>query len=270
MRVFLYVLGAWHDPDTCEQGIPWTIDDSEIFFGPCKRHLRALLRADYLKDQQHCDLSGHDVFLVGLNAANDERERKIIWVGKATTLMTFAHAWRSLVAERYEEMREDAWSPLHLEPLFEGERHIGYRHASLQHADQWLNDLTGKRSRLARSCTVTDSEVRVLAGYSPTTLFERDACLLLERRFVATGRGIDLSKAILDTLRDANFLRDGDTLDAYAPFGHRSDESADGKTGSWVELPSGVAERFMKLVEHGATGRAPQQPARRSTHACDC
>lgn len=269
MRVFFYVLGAWHDPDSCEQGVPWVVDETEIFFGPCKRPLRALLRREYLKDQQRCDLTREDVFLVGLNAANNSRQRKIIWVGKITSLMTFAHAWRTLVDERYDEMRADLFSPLHLEPLFEGGRHVGYRHVSQQHAGEWLLDLTAKRSSLASSCVVTEDEVRVNAGHSPSELFDRDACFLLERHFVANGKGIELSTEMLDVLRDAGFLRPGDVLDAYAVFGNRADGSADGKTGSWVEVDGPLARRFIDLVSDEGVDE-PGEPLAHSKRPCDC
>jgi len=277
MRVFLYILSVWHDPDTCEQGVPWVVDDSEIFFGPCKRRLRASLRADYLRGQAHRDMSSDDVFVVGLNGANAERLRKIIWVGKITSLMTFAHAWGTLNDPRYREMREDRYSPLHLQPLFESGQHTGYRLASEQHLGQWLEDLTAKLTSVTKNCVITDDEIKVNPGRSPSDVFERDACLLLERRFVANGRGIDLSAPMLDILRQVVPLRPDDSIDAYAVFGTRLDGSVEGKAGGWVELAGGLAERFIALVTREAdtiaalerqqeVGRVPVH----ATGACDC
>jgi hypothetical protein len=269
MRVFLYVMSAWRDPDSCERSVPYEIDDAQIFFGPCKRKLRAMLRAEYLGDEQRREVDEEDLFLVGLNGANPQRQRKIIWAGRITSLMTFAYAWQTLTGERYEEMRNDPFSPLHLEPLFHGGKHVGYRHANPYHQGQWVRDLTAKRESLDETCEVTDDEIRVRRGHTPGELFERDACVLLERRFVADGSGIEFSDAMLGLLRDAGILRSGDSLDAYAVFGHRENGSADGRTGRWIEISGATAEQFMGHVATRVTARS--SPLRiASARLCDC
>jgi len=251
MRVYLYIL-RWPDADVCEQGVPWAVDEHEIFFGSCKRPLRAELRSEFLGAEEVCDVSQHDLYLVGLNGVNPERRRNVIWFGKITKLMTFAHAWRTLTGPRYEEMRSDPASPLHLEPLYEENVLVGYRHASLMHEGEWIDDLTSRRS-LDRFVTMTDNEVRLLRPDMRHEVFDRDACLLLERCFYATNTGLPISPALLDVLRDSGFLREDDTLDEYAVFGHRKDGSADGKTGRWLLLEDANAESLLRVLASALT-----------------
>jgi hypothetical protein len=115
------------------------------------------------------------------------------------------------------------------------------------HEGGWIEDITSKQN-LGSFMTMTDSEVRLRHASTRNEVYDRDACLLLERRFFATGKGVALNPAMLAVLREAEFLRVGDTRDEYAVFGHRSDGTADGKTGRWRSLEGTTADAFMRLV----------------------
>ena len=85
------------------------------------------------RDQKQCH---DDVFLVGTNGSNEQKERKIVWAGRLHRLMTFECAYNTLTSEPYETMRRLPHSPLHLKPLYDQDGQFeGYEHRSSMHTE---------------------------------------------------------------------------------------------------------------------------------------
>lgn len=257
------------DPDRIECPVPFLVDEDEIFFGPCKKDLRQQLRQRLLAPDRDVASPDEDLYLIGFNAGNRGRKRKIVWAGRIKRAMTFACAWDELAGPRYEAIRNVSHGPLHVEPIRHGDgRLAGYRHATRLHAHKrprrphdlprWIADLTSKTPGPYR--VENEKEIYVTTGLSPWHVFERDVCFLLENLFWASGSGIEVDDEIVAMLREAQPDRPSDTIDGYAVFGLRQDGSADGRTGSWLAVEEGgLVRRLLAAVEDRARRIAAAQ-----------
>lgn len=247
-QVFCYVVAASRNPDRVECSVPYRIDDREIFFGPCKKPLREWMRNHYLDEGTICAEPQDDVYVVGFNGGNSSRTRKIIWIGRLTRVMTFSFADKFLNDRRYKQMREWKRSPLHVRPIIDDDRLIGYEHRSELHAenDSWVMDLV----KSARSPYVSRSRNRLLLQRDASAWqgFPRDVCLLFENVFFATGRGWDLEDGVVSILQAAQPWH---SVDRYAVFGYRADGSVDGKTGNYLHLTGEHAREFANWIRDG-------------------
>jgi hypothetical protein len=186
--LFLYIMAASSDPDNVECVVPYPIDDTEIFFGPCKRLLRKELRDRYLKTSNDVRLED-DVFIVGVNGNNRQRCRKIVWAGRVAHLMTFETAYKKLTHTKYQEMREMDNSPLHVKPLYRDDGTFrGYEHCSSLHGedDIWVRDFGHNNPHVQKR----GKQLLLAPNANRHQAFPRDCCLLLERVFFADGVGI--------------------------------------------------------------------------------
>lgn len=245
-KLFLYVVSASHNPDNVECLVPYLISNEEIFFGPCKKLLRRKLRDQYLETSDDVN-PDESIFVVGVNGSNRERCRKIIWAGYITRLMTFEVAHNELTDSQYQQMRFENKSPLHVRPLYDSTgRFKGYEHCSLMHGkdDDWIRDFTHSNNRHVR---LDGKELLLTPDASRYQAFPRDCCFLLDNIFFAQGVGIPITNKILDVLKKAQ--RERRDIDEYAIFGCRSDGSADGRTGRWLEITEKNAEELMYLVK---------------------
>ena len=100
--------------------------------------------------------------------------------------------------------------------------------------------------------------------------FPRDCCMLLENIFYARGEGIEISTEMLRLLKDEQSGKR--EIDRYAIFGVRSDGSADGRTGSWLEISGHNANRFLSLVREAKPGRTSMVlcDEKRVVRQCKC
>ena len=240
-HVLCYVAGSSDDPDRVECLVPYRIDDGEIFFGPCKKPLREWMRSRYLNETTTNAVPPDDVYVVGFNGGNASRTRKVVWIGKLTRVMTFAFAFRVLTGPRYQRMRERLDSPLHVRPIVEGTRLVGYEHGSEMHADgdAWMMDLV--KSRRSPDVLKAGRRLLVRKGVSAWTGFPRDVCLLFENVFFAMGRGRSVDDRLVSILRT---VQPGRGVDRYAVFGYLANGTVDGKRGSYLSL-SGEPARDM-------------------------
>ena len=80
--------------------------------------------------------------------SNRRRIRQIVWAGQIKRIMTFAHAFDHLRAKRYQKMRSEKKSPLHVEPLKEKNHLFGYRRISTLHEknNSWIRDIVSHYS----------------------------------------------------------------------------------------------------------------------------
>jgi len=242
MQVWIYSVAASTDPDFVRCVVPWRVDGHLIFFGPCKKLMRERLRKRFLSQNIDHRSVTDQLFIVGINGAV-KHLRKIIWAGRLTEVMTFAHADTHLTGARFQALRNHPASPLHVSPIFEAGELRGYRHVSLEHSedDAWVADLVS-RSQNVR-----------LAGQSLTLLngnaweaFDRDCCMLLQNMFFAQGQGIEFDGPALDVLRRAQPEKPG--IDSYAVFGRNKKGSAIGLRGTFLEISGDVAEQFISWL----------------------
>lgn len=114
---------------------------------------------------------------------------------------------------------------------------------------------------------------RLLDGATSWEAFERDACFLLENVFYANGEGIDVSPDIVEVLQEAQPNCVPSVIDSYKVFGVRKDGSADGRTGSWLELDSTLSTRLLAIITKRAAELRPNQRplvSLRAQPGCDC
>ncbi|MBI4775886.1 MAG: hypothetical protein HY788_17220 [Deltaproteobacteria bacterium] len=267
MRLFLYILAASNDPDTVECLVPYLVNEEEIFFGPCKRSLRKAFRKQYLKTANDFFLE-EEVIIVGVNGSNRHRNRKIVWAGRVVRLMTFETAYEALHGSKYQEMREREDSPLHLKPLYDEGEFQGYAHCSLMHSklDGWIRDLTHSSNPHVRR---EGNRLLLVPGTDRHQAFPRDCCFVLDRIFFAQGAGIPISEEMVEVLRRVQPEREG--IGDYAIFGQRIDESADGRTGRWLEISGSEAEKLLKQIEEGVPSSPEEKDVKEIRFkSCNC
>lgn len=267
--VYMYVLGASSSPDRVECTVPWEVDERTIFFGPCKKALRHHLKQEVLGD--HDDVvPPSDIFVIGFNKLPRDGQRRIVWAGRVTRVMTFARAHDLLSDPRYAKMLASKQSPMNVEPIrARNSGHLlGYmRRPNGTHPKSWPWDLVTTMRRVDWH----GDELRLTADASPTRAFRRDACFTAENIFFANGAGLAIDEAFVRILTDAQpWARD---IDAVAVFG-RVNGTAEGLRGRYLTLSGGDAERVVEwLRRHPACGpRRPSEEsapsARRSPRAC--
>jgi hypothetical protein len=257
VRAYLYILSVSPDPDLAEQSVPIEVDNQEIFFGPCKRRLRQLLRRDFLDEAETSCEPDEEIYLIGFNGANSRRLRKVVWAGRVKRIMTFAHADADLAGIRYARIRSGSRPPLHVQPYYDPQgRLVGYSKVGSLHSDDWAFDLISN-PRVLPPEYASDLRLLVPPDGSAGKTFNRDACLLLENIFYANGVGIELDKPILDLLRKAQPTRN---TDKYAIFGYQKNGTVDGRPGCWLHLEGKEAETMVSLVRDRAS-RLPRNMA---------
>lgn len=263
-RALLYIIKSTRSADSVTCQVPWEVDDQEVFFGPCKKRLRENL-AQILAGRNETYIDER-LFLVGFNPANRQRQRNVLWAGRAVRLMTFAAAYRKLTGPRYREMRSHANSPLHVKPLYEDGKMVGYEHRNSLHKENndWTLDL--EAARRTPGVYLEGNRLMLQRGVSPQEAFRRDACALCENICFARGRGcaITVDAEAVDILQRAQPL---ERVDDYAIFGYRQDNSADGLTGSYLPLSGKCADKFIQWIQRRASQLGPSTVKGKSTRA---
>jgi hypothetical protein len=231
MRAFLYILSASKDPNRVRCAVPWRIDGKSIFFGPCKKRLRHWLKQNILDSGQEVEPI-EPIFVIGFNGANRSKERKIVWAGQITRVMTFARAYHLLTGPKYRRMRDHEYSPLHLEPI-EVDGQFGYRHISFEHGkdNAWVWDVVDRKH--ARNVEQREDIILLKEKADRQEAFALDCCFLCKCIFYARGRGIPVAGEILGVLREA---QPDEYIDQYAIFGHLNDGTANGLRGRYCEI----------------------------------
>jgi hypothetical protein len=234
-RVFLYVVASSSNPDNIKCPVPWMVNESEIFFGPCKKRLREYLKNEYLEDKNHLTLKKDNVIIIGVNGSNKYKKRKIVFVGRVNELMTFEQAFNRLKGKKYEVMlNKSKSSPLHVEPNYIKGKFIGYKYRKNgHHKMDWQSDLS--------STSKDFSLVKVQDA-------DRDCCMLLENiHFAKEGfkPGINITEKMVSILSKEQERKD---INDYAIFGYRKDKSAEGKTGTFLELKEKNGILFLDAI----------------------
>jgi hypothetical protein len=254
-RVWIYVLDSSKDPDNVRCVVPWMVDEDLIYFGPCKRRLRERLRKKYLGGDRTRTTVNDDLYIVSVNGSNVKRIRKVVSAGKLSEVMTFAEATNRLDGEQFSELRDDPMSPLHVRPLIEGGKLVGYRHVSFEHIEdnEWIADLTSKPEKVGLS----GRTIRLQPSATARDAFDRDCCMLLDNVFFAQGEGIRFDQEAVCILKGAQPGVRG--IDDYAVFGVDSVGQANGLRGRFLEIEGNVADRFLAWLRDRARRVAARQ-----------
>ena len=240
-HVFCYIVASSKNPDTIGCPVPYRIDDMEVFFGPCKKPLREWMRSHYLNESTDSTEPVDDVYVVGFSRSNALRVRKILWIGRLTRVLTFSAAWHLTEHDRrYEQMRAWTSSPLHVRPVIEGGRLVGYEHRSEMHAENWAMDLV--RSEGAPHVTVSGNRLMLRKPASAWEGFPRDVCMFFQNMFFADGCGLAIDDDLVSILQAAQPWHN---VDDYAVFGYTA-RGADGKRGAYLHL---TGERAGEVVD---------------------
>lgn len=255
-RVWMYVLNSGKDPDDVQCVVPWRVDEDLIFFGPCKRRLRERIRKKDLVDgRNHCVVRD-DLYIVSVNGSNSKRIRKVVSAGKLTEVMTFAEAAERLEEDRFSELRGDPMSPLHVRPVLEGGKLVGYEHVSFEHIedDEWVADLVSRPTKVS----LKGRKIRLRPGHMARDAFDRDCCMLLGNLFFTQGEAIQFDEEAVNILKAAQPGVKG--IDDYAVFGVDAVGQANGLRGRFLEIEGKTADRFIAWL----TDRAQRVTARQS------
>lgn len=257
VRFILYVVRTSPDPDHCDGSVPWRVDDRELFFGPCKKALRRALRRDFLgPERTFADVTKRErIVVAGVNAGHGHLPRKIVFAGELAAVMSFAEADARLRGPRYERMRANRLSPLHIEPLEPAPAPTGYRRVSDEHAEatkhagefSWWDDLVPRRMRPKRIGEATTTTLRLKQGVEWWDGFPLDACFTLSNRFWAAGAGLALDDEFVRLLTIAQHK--ASQVSASAPFGRDRLGAAVGLRGSYLELGGRDAEKLLAWLD---------------------
>jgi len=263
-RAFLYIVAATERPDQVTCRVPWEVDGRFVFFGPCKRRLREELRK--LLGSRDSALPPGPMFLIGFSPSNSRQDRRVLWAGRIARLMTFGEAYASLEGSVYAAMRRDRQSPLHVKPVAAGGRLIGYEHRSELHAkdDEWILDLVKRRGSPA--VALEGKRLLMRDGIERAEAFPRDLCAVCDNLFFARGReGLLVDDELVALLRRA---QPGAQVNEYAIFGRRRDGSADGKTGSYLELTGAIVDEILAWIAARSPAASATEAARGATVRC--
>lgn len=265
-QVLMYVVAASPDPDNVRCKVPWRVDKDLIFFGPCKKRIRKLLRKNYLlPDKSHSNVD-EDIFIVGVNGSNPIQSRKVVWAGKLSEVMTFAEADKRMQGDRFLKLREHSSSPLHVHRMVENGEFIGYEHVSNEHIknDRWVLDLV---SNSANPYIHVEGRKLIVQRGKIEQVFNRDCCMFLENRFFADGQGLEFDEEALEILRNAQPGKLG--IDRYAIFGRqkKGNGNAEGLVGRYLQISGGLANRFVAWIENRSVEAATYKGGERSGFA---
>lgn len=267
MKVFVYVVAASKNPDAVECVVPYEVDKDLIFFGPCKKRLRENFYKWYLRNSLNgeADVSSENLYVVGVNGSNAEKKRKIVWTGRVLKILTFERAYHCIsLDKRFKEMMQRQDSPLHLEPIYDSRKtFIGYRLRSSEHEknDEWILDVIKKKND--PNVEIKNKSLILRDPSKRKEIFLRDCCFFCKNIFFANEKGIDIDAHILNIFKYAQPNKGG--VDNYAIFGLRKDGSADGLTGSYLEIGSLLARNLIDII---AKKSVVQNSPRRGTYRC--
>jgi hypothetical protein len=260
----MYVVTASPDPGNVQCYVPCKVNEKWIFFGPCKKRLRERFRKEFLNGLDDNTVSD-DIYIVGVNGANPQRVRKILWAGRVLRIMTFEAAFNQLNGSDFKAMRMDDHCPLHVKPVYDKTGAFqGYQSNSLLHRSSWTSDLLSSLEDTA--VRFTGNQVLLNQGVDRNRVFNRDCCFLLENIFFAGGNGINIEDQLIEALKE---VQPDKQIDSYAVFGYRADGSVDGLTGRCLEITGPPAEHLSSLIRSKARRTGSGKHKKRLSN-CDC
>lgn len=247
---YIYILGSSNNPDCIECSVPMKVNKKEIFFGPCKKGLRAKLKS-------YVDKKIEDkIYIIGLNASykkNGIGVRKIVWAGRLNKVMTFKKAFEIFKSKKkYKKIYDlkdenlNINSPLHVEPIYDLE-FVGYKHRGTMHKNCWKEDLV-KPFDMNKIIEINDDQIKIKKDSKVGDVFTRDSCFLLENIFYAEGKGLKINDDILNIFKKEQYNLE--SINKFAIFGKDKNGNPNGKRGGWLEIKGKNTDRLIQLIEN--------------------
>jgi len=277
-RLYLYVLGASTSTKKVRCTVPWELNESTIFFGPCKKRIRVRLRRKYLDNNLNYARVQEKVYLAAFNAGTNG-PKHLMWAGRVREIMTFSQAYKRFTEQKddldVEDMLIHPCSPIHVKPVPADDGPVeGYLHISEEHTENndWIMDLVGFRRPKHAKRNGKTLWRREKGDHFKA--FPRDACMVLDNIFFASNGGIPLDYDGVNTLRDfqtkdmneADKQRIGDTIQVESPFGRTATDAVEGLRGRHLEMTGKHADRFIAWVKEGAK-KIPSRKKGRSSRS---
>jgi len=66
-KVWIYLLAASSDPNFIKCAVPYKVDNSLIFFGPCKKRMREQFHDELIKNNSNYLQINEQIFIIGVN-----------------------------------------------------------------------------------------------------------------------------------------------------------------------------------------------------------
>jgi hypothetical protein len=130
--------------------------------------------------------------------------------------------------------------------------------------DYWVTDIV--KSKDHPNIIVSGTKVTLKNPINRKDTFVRDCCFLCENLFFANGKGIYIDGRILRCFKAVQPERHD--INEYAIFGLRSDGSADGLTGRYLEIEGQAAEDLINALVTGRNRVRESHLARRLRAKC--
>jgi len=246
--IYLYVIERSHNPDKIECVVPFRVNEQEIFFGPCKKRLRKELREKYLSSSCNYNNIDDDIYVIGVNGSNPNKDRKILFIGKITEIMTFEQAYKRLTDVKYHGLKKLPNSPLHVKPIYKENKLIGYEHISDEHKenDEWRWDFVKKSKQYLNF----NAEEKTIHSDGSWEAFPRDCCMLMENIFWADKDekqshkktdGLKINKEVISILQE---VQNNKVIEDYYIFGKQKNGNAEGLIGRYLKIENKNEHNF--------------------------
>lgn len=228
--------------------MPYEIDEETLFFGPCKRRLREKYYNDFLRGSGKGEVElTESRYLLGFNGSNQNKIRKIIFLGKIRKVLTFKRAYDLLSGNaKFKEMVDDVESPLHLKPIRDGYEHRSELHEEKERENEWVKDVIDKNKDI-KHVEVKGNKLLLKDPSLRKDIFVRDCCFLCDNLFFAKGKGIDIDKRILNILKENQDKKED--IDKYSIFGKDKDGRPKGKAGTYLDIKEKPDELIATIEE---------------------
>ena len=273
--LYLYILGPGNRENYIRGVVPYRINNEELFYGACKKHIRKEIKSLWEERNKEKDKMPK-IYLVGINPSKNSKfiARKILFAGEVLEIFTFKEAWehynkiihsnlnddyKSEVKKMRRGVGEEVESPLHLEPIPNNEGIlIGYKHRTSmhKHGNKWLDDILSKSERNLFNRTNDDKYPKEIYKNEEIS-FERDCCFKLKNIHFSSETNqcpIDLTNEMFELIEPAvhekrpsirlNKLKEPDIS---SPFGYNIKDKKHG-IGIDIALRNAEAEKLIQLI----------------------
>ena len=184
--LYIYIVKVSKDADRVDDsGVPYKVNSSYIFFGPCKKRLREELHNTYIKPKKLGRIKPtQNIYIIGLNGSNSKKIRKIIWIGKIEELFTFEEMYKEMEKNKiFSPLLKSKNSPLHVYPRYSdsnGNLFDGYTLCKTYHNTnfEWVMDIISNKNH--PEILVQNNQLLLKNSSKRFDVFNRDCCFYIK------------------------------------------------------------------------------------------